>query len=131
MFFRELTATLTNSLWTKAASGVCLLFIVVYSLIPQAERLGTGIPGEIEHVLAYGVTGLLLGLSFRSEKGPLWAAMHLAWIACLLEVLQQWAPGRHPRLSDAVISAAAGVLGAALAAWLRYYARAARSTQQS
>jgi VanZ family protein len=123
MSFRGMIVAVTNSAWTKAASGLCLLFIAFYSLIPQTERIGTGVPGKDEHVLAYSVTGLLLSLSFRSEKGPLLAAVHLTWIACLLEFLQQWAPGRHPRMSDAVISAAAGVLGSAAAAWLRRYAR--------
>ena len=119
MSFREIIAAATNSLWTKAASAICLLFIIVYSLIPQTERVNTGFPGKIEHILAYSVTGLLLGLSIPSKNGPLLAAAHLAWIAALLEFLQQWSPGRHPRVSDAVISTVAGAVGAALAAWLR------------
>ena len=119
MSFREIIAAATNSLWTKAASAICLLFIIVYSLIPQSERVNTGFPGSIEHVLAYSLTGLLLGLAIRSKRAPLLAATHLTWLGCLLEFLQQWSPGRHPRLSDAVISAVAGAFGAALAAWLR------------
>ena len=51
------------------------------------------------------------------------AAVSLTWIACLLEFLQQWAPGRHPRVSDAIVGAVAGALGAGLAAWLRRQAR--------
>ena len=129
MSLGRMIASLTNSLWTKAASGLCVLFIIVYSLIPQAERVGTGVTGKCEHVLAYGGTGLLLALSFRSEKGPLFAATLLAFMACLLEFLQQWAPGRHPRVSDAVVSAAAGALGAAVAAWLRYYARPSQNAK--
>ena len=120
---RKIIAAAPNSLWSKAASGLCLLFIVIYSLIPEVERVNTGLPGKFEHVLAYSATGLLLGLSIRSEKGPLLAAVNLTWIACLLEFLQQWAPGRHPRVSDAIVSAVAGALGAALAAWLRRRAR--------
>jgi len=118
MSLQEIIIAATGSLWTKATSAVCLLFIVVYSLIPQTERVNTGFPGGIEHVLAYSLTGLLLGLSIRSKKGPFLAAAHLTWLSCLLEFLQQWSPGRHPRVSDAIISAAAGTLGAAAAAWL-------------
>ena len=117
--FRGVIAAASNSLWTKAASGLCLLFISVYSLIPQTERVATGLPGKFEHVLAYSFTGFLLALSFRSEKGPLTAAAILSLIASLLEFLQQWAPGRHPRVSDALVGAAAGAFGAAAAAWLR------------
>ena len=123
MSFREMIIGAPNSPWTKAASAICLLFIIVYSLIPQTERVNTGLPGKIEHVLAYSVTGLLLGLSIRSKKGPFLAAVHLTWIACLLEVLQQWVPGRHARVSDAIVGAVAGALGAGLAAWLRRRAR--------
>ena len=43
---------------------------------------------------------------------------------CLLEFLQQWSAGRHPRVSDAVVGALAGMLGAGLSAWLRKGAEA-------
>lgn len=124
MSLREIIAAITASIWIKAASAICLVCIVVYSLIPQTERINTGMPGISEHMLAYSGTGLLLGLSFRSNRGPLIAAISLSLLACVLEVLQHWSPGRHSRLSDAIISAAAGALGAGVAAWLRHYAKA-------
>ena len=123
MSVREIIAAAPTSLWTKAASGLCLLFISFYSLIPQTERVETGVPGKLEHVLAYSVTGFLLGLSFRSKKGPLLAVVILSSLASLLEFLQQWAPGRHPRVSDAIVGAGAGALGAVVAAGLRRAAR--------
>jgi hypothetical protein len=52
------------------------------------------------------------------------AALNLALLACLLEFLQQWSAGRHPRVSDAVVGALAGMLGAGLSAWLRKDAEA-------
>jgi len=119
MSFQKIVSLATGSVWTKIGSGICLLAIIVFSLLPQEERVTAGLPGKFEHFLAYGVTGLLLGLSTRSKTGPILAAINLAWIACLLEFLQQWSPGRHPRVSDAIVSAAAGALGAVLAAWLR------------
>jgi VanZ family protein len=120
---REIIAAITASIWIKAASAICLGFIIVYSLIPQTERINTGMPGISEHLLAYSGTGLLLGLSFRSNRNPLIAAMSLSLLACLLEFLQHWSPGRHSRLSDALISAAAGALGAGVAWWLRHRAK--------
>jgi VanZ family protein len=119
---RKIIAVSCGALWTKALSGICLSFIVFYSLIPQTERLSTGIPGKDEHVLAYSVTGLLLGLSFRTSWGPVLAAAILSAQACILEFLQQWAPGRHPRVSDAIVGAAAGALGALGSSCLRRYA---------
>jgi VanZ family protein len=74
--------------------------------------------------LAYSVTGLLLGLAMSKRNAPILAALNLALLACLLEFLQQWSAGRHPRVSDAVVGALAGMLGAGLSAWLRKGAEA-------
>ena len=109
-----------SSGWGKAAAAFCVLAIFIGSLLPQAERISTGfLPGKLEHFVAYGVTGLLLGLTISNRNGPTWAAVSLACIALLLEFLQQWSPGRHPQVSDAVVGAAAAMLGASLSAWLR------------
>jgi VanZ family protein len=105
--------------WVKAVAALCVLAICIGSLLPETERVPTGLPyGKLEHFLAYGVTGLLLGLAMSRRKGPIWAALSLALLAFLLEFLQQWSAGRHPRVSDAMISALAGMLGAAVSAWL-------------
>src|SRR5262245_42902877 len=110
--------------WVKAAAALCVLAICIGSLLPQTERVPTGLPGKLEHFLAYSVTGLLLGLAMSGRKAPILAALNLALLACLLEFLQQWSPGRHPRVSDAVVGALAGMLGAGLSAWLRKGAEA-------
>ena len=108
-----------HSAWPKAAGALCVLIVFVASLLPESERITMGLPGKIEHFIAYGVTGLLLGLSAPSRNGAMLAAANLALMACLLEFLQQWSTGRHPRVSDAVVSALAGMLGVGLSAWLR------------
>ena len=108
-----------HSAWPKAAGALCVLIVFVASLLPENERITMGLPGKIEHFIAYGVTGLLLGLSAPSRNGAMLAAANLALMACLLEFLQQWSTGRHPRVSDAVVSALAGMLGVGLSAWLR------------
>jgi len=110
--------------WVKAAAALSVLAICIGSLLPQTERVPTGLPGKLEHFLAYSVTGLLLGLAMSGRKAPILAALNLALLACLLEFLQQWSPGRHPRVSDAVVGALAGMLGAGLSAWLRKGAEA-------
>ena len=54
------------------------------------------------------------------RKAPILAALNLALLACLLEFLQQWSAGRHPRVSDAVVGALAGHAGcSSCSAWLR------------
>lgn len=106
-------------LCARVASGFCLILILAFSLLPQQERLSTGLSGKSEHFLAYSLTGLLLGLAIRGKWGPRFAAALLFGLASTLEILQGWSPGRHPRFSDAVVSAFAAFLGAAIAAWLR------------
>ena len=117
--FRALISYAAHSLWIKAAGAACVVAIIVFSLIPQAERVSTGLPGKYEHFLAYSVTGLVLGLAMPGKKGPILAGGFLIGLACLLEVMQLWSPGRHPRISDAIVGAASAILGAAVAAWLR------------
>jgi VanZ family protein len=117
MIDRLLDAT-NRSPWAKVAAAFCVLVIVMGSLLPQAERISSGLPGKLEHFVAYSVTGLLLGLTISNRNGPTLAAIGLACLAFLLEFLQQWSPGRHPRVSDAVVGVAAAMLGASLSAWL-------------
>jgi hypothetical protein len=62
--------------WVKAAAALCVLAICIGSLLPETERLTTGLPsGKLEHFLAYGVTGLLLGLAMSGRKAPILAAL--------------------------------------------------------
>ena len=112
-------AALMGSMLPKLASAISIALISVYSLLPQAERINTGMSGGLEHLFAYGLTGFLLTLARGAAHSPVTAVISLAGVASLLEWLQHWAPGRHPNISDAVISTAASALGAALAAWLR------------
>ena len=92
--------------------------IIVLSLIPQTDRVETGLSGKSEHFLAYFVTGVLLAFS-SSKRGRLVTVAGLASLAFVLEALQYVAPGRHPRFTDAMVGALAAVLGAVVAAWLR------------
>lgn len=106
---RALISGAVHSPWIKAAAAACVVTIVVFSLIPQAERVSTGLPGKYEHFLAYSGTGLILGLAMSGKKGPFLAGGFLIGLACLLEVLQLWSPGRHPRVSDAIVGAVSGI----------------------
>ena len=60
-----------------------------------------------------------LELSTSDRNGARFAVANLTLIAFLLELLQQWSTGRHPRVSDALVSALAGMLGVGLSVWLR------------
>lgn len=103
------------SLLFGVAGCCCVIAIVALSLVPQAQRLGTGMSGKHEHFLAYGVTSVFLVLS-TGRRGRWVVPLGLALLAFVLEALQTLAPGRHPRISDALVGAVAAALGGVVAA---------------
>ena len=65
-----------------------------------------------EHALAF----VLVGLAYR--KNRLVTAVVAVALTGTMEILQFWVPGRHARISDFVVDAAAACAGLALAATL-------------
>lgn len=81
-----------------------MTLIVVLSLLPGDERPHTGLPGKVEHMIAYAGAGLfaVLGYRLRWQRSVFWIA--LAALSFLLEYLQHLTPGRSPSVLDAVAS---------------------------
>src|SRR5712671_4686171 len=69
-----------------------------------------------EHALAFILVGLAFGLAYPRRR-LLTAVIAVAMIGTL-EILQLWMPGRHARLEDFVVDAAAACAGLAIAAAL-------------
>jgi VanZ family protein len=67
-----------------------------------------------EHALAFILVGLAFGLAYPRHR-LLNAAIAVVMIGTL-EILQLWMPGRHARLLDFVVDAAAACAGLAIAA---------------
>ena len=65
-----------------------------------------------EHALAF----VLVGLAYR--KNRLVTAVVAVALTGTMEILQFWVPGRHARISDFVVDAAAACAGLVLAATL-------------
>lgn len=94
----------------RVAASACVLLVIYLSLIPKDFEVRTGLPGQIEHVAAYFGAGLLVIRAARPRPDWLAAAL-LCVLACVLEVLQLWVPGRNSQVIDAVASCT-GVLAA-------------------
>ena len=92
----------------------CILAIIVLSLVPGVDRPHTGLPGKVEHFIAYCSTGTLFALGFWSIGSRVVIALGLTLLAGSMEILQMWVPGRHPAIVDAVASSMGGLLGIAL-----------------
>lgn len=106
---------------SRLASLAILIGIVFVTLSPIGFRPQTGHPG-LERAAAFLLLGATLGIGFSR-----WIRHGLVFIVCVagvLELLQFVDPGRHARLGDMLVKAAAGVIGIALS-WLvmRQYRR--------
>jgi VanZ family protein len=93
--------------------------IAVLSLVPrQLEGAhATVVHGPPQHFIAYLVAAVLIGLSARTRPNPLLLLAVLVAYAGLLEVLQNWSPGRDPAWEGFLSSSFGAAVGTSLA-WL-------------
>jgi VanZ family protein len=86
--------------------------IVALSLSPASVRPTTGTPHYLEHLLIFLATGMAFGFGYPHRFGLLTIA--LPTFAAAIEIAQTWVPGRHARMSDLLVDAAASCLGVGL-----------------
>jgi hypothetical protein len=102
------------SLACRVGAWVCVLALAFYSLSPPAlkEAAGgePGTPGQINHAFAYGVTAVALRWAYP-RVGPLRALLLLVVYGCALESLQNFVPGRSPKVIDALSSGLGAAIG--------------------
>jgi VanZ family protein len=92
--------------------------LVLLSLVPGAYRPHTGVPGDLEHLLAYGLTAAALALGRRSPVQIVGIILGLLVLASGLEVAQLFVPGRGASWETALVSGFGGVCGVVLGAGL-------------
>lgn len=110
----------------RMLAGCCVILLALLSLMPAQNMVRTGIPGQLEHFVAYaGSASIAVAGYGRRVAGRIIASF---WIyAALLEYLQHFSPGRHPSIADfsaSALGASFGGLAAALLArclWERAY----------
>jgi VanZ family protein len=95
--------------WCLAAA-VAFATLGPPGLRPHASALGQ----DGEHALAFVLLGLAFGLAYTGNRW--FTAVIAIGLTGLIEILQFWAPGRHARLEDFVVDAAAACVGLAAAA---------------
>jgi VanZ family protein len=100
----------------RALTWVCVVLLAVLSLTPGDYMVRTGAPGDLEHVVAYLCTGGIACLGYARRLGYLVPAALLCGYAGLLEIGQNWAPGRHPDFVD-FASSSAGVIAGMFLNW--------------
>ena len=106
------------SAWLLAAA------VAFATLGPPNYRPHSHLGQDGEHALAFILVGLAFGLAYRSQR--LLATAIAVILIGGLEVAQFWAPGRHARLEDFAVDAAAACIGFGLSAALDWLARQMR-----
>jgi VanZ family protein len=107
----------------RIVAWLALAAIVVLSLVPPGARPTTFFPHKIEHAGIFFVDGIAFGIAYRGYE---WLSSIGAVIFCAgIELAQLMIPGRHARLSDFFVDAAAicvGIFaGSALTRMIRRY----------
>ncbi len=102
------------SLVCRVAAWGCVLALAFYSLSPPAlkEAAGgePGTPGQINHAFAYGVTAVALRWAYP-RSSSLRTLLLLSVYGCALEGLQNFVPGRSPKVIDALSSGLGAGIG--------------------
>jgi VanZ family protein len=94
------------------AAWSCIVALAVLSLIPREHMLRTGFGGHIEHIMAYLGTALIVASAYASRRLHIVAGL-MAY-AGILELLQNFSPGRTPAVEDFAFSSIGVLLGVAL-----------------
>ena len=88
--------------------------VVVLSLVPPNLRPETPVSHNLEHFVIFAATGWAFGMGYRNR--PRVIMVSLVAFAAAVELAQKAVPGRHARLSDFVVDAAALVVAYAVGA---------------
>jgi hypothetical protein len=115
----------------RAVGWACVVAIIVLSVVPGNERPHTGVPGQIEHVLAYCGAATLLGLGYPTAMARFRMVAMLALLAAVLEVIQLWIPGRYSQFIGFVAGSAGACLGMLAVAVVDRFGALPRPTQDS
>jgi hypothetical protein len=86
------------SLWP--GRGIGFLYI-----LPNFNSMRTGLPGRLEHFIAYAGSAAAVMAGYGASWGGV-RVIGSFWVyAAVLEYLQHFSPGRHPSLRDFAASA--------------------------
>jgi VanZ family protein len=96
----------------------CVILLAVLSLLPAQDMVRTGIPGQLEHFVAYAGSASIAIAGYGRRPGTV-RVIGLFWIyAGVLEYLQHFSPGRHPSVADFAASALGAFFGGVVGAFL-------------
>jgi VanZ family protein len=101
-----------------AAAGAAVV-IAVASLSPQLPAIETGFGDKLDHLAAYSVLSLLVGLGWSERFVPSVIVGAAVGFGGLLELLQHFSPGRQANWADFMVNSLGALAGLALAMLVR------------
>ena len=107
----NLEIRIRHLLWLTARAAVVLL--VVLSLIPKELEVRTSLAGTHEHAIAYALTSTIVAVAYPAVR-RLWIVVALFALSGILELLQNFIPGRNPEIAGAVFSGVGAATGGLL-----------------
>ena len=82
----------------------CVMLLAVLSLLPAQDMVRIGIPGHIEHFVAYAASASI-AIAGYGRRGAVRIIGFFCTYAGILEYLQRFSPGRHSSIDDFAASA--------------------------
>jgi VanZ family protein len=106
----------------RVAAVLSIFSICVLSLVPGEYRPHTMVlPSVFEHVVAYTVAALLLGLACVGRLSSIRLVLLLTVYGSLLELCQLWFPDRNGQVIDILADFAGATIGVFLASALIHF----------
>ena len=95
----------------RVLTWCCVVLLAVLSLLPAQEMVRTGLPGRLEHFVAYAGSAAIAMGGYGASRGSVQVIGGLWAYAGILEYLQHFSPGRHPAIEDFAASAFGAMYG--------------------
>ena len=102
----------------RVLTWCCVVLLGVLSLLPAEEMVRTGLPGRLEHFVAYAGSTAIAMTGYGASRGGLQIIGGFWVYAAILEYLQHFSPGRHPAIGDFAASALGALCGGLVIALL-------------
>jgi len=107
---QPMRASLVNTS-LRILTWCCVILLAILSLLPAEEMVRTGLPGRLEHFVAYAGSAAIAMAGYGASRSSVQIIGGFWVYAGLLEYLQHFSPGRHPAIEDFAASALGALCG--------------------
>jgi VanZ family protein len=95
----------------RVLTWCCVSLLAILSLLPAQAMVRTGLPGRLEHFVAYAGSAAIAMAGYGASRGGMQIIGGFWVYAAILEYLQHFSRGRHPSIADFAASAFGALCG--------------------